>query len=133
MKAHLRSAFLFSILLLSAACGTKDGDVFDGSYRGDAVDSQSSTNVKEFTLNLSASGSTVSGSYQLKAVILDISGTVTGTLNGAELSLTLTPAASSNDCPYRITGRWGAGLITGNYAAFNCFVRSDGTLSLKKR
>ena len=125
-------AVLIPVVLLVSACGSKD-DTFDGSYRGDAVDSQSATNIKEFTLNVSASGSTVSGSYQLKAAILDVSGTLTGTLNGSDLSLTLTPGASSNDCPYRITGRWGGGLITGNYAAFNCFVRSDGTLSLKKR
>jgi len=133
MKIHqaLR-AFVIPAVLLAPACGSKD-ETFDGSYRGDAVDSQSATNIKEFTLNVSASGSTVSGSYQLKAAILDVSGTLTGTLNGSDLSLTLTPGASSNDCPYRITGRWGAGLITGNYAAFNCFVRSDGTLSLKKR
>ena len=129
---HARPCALAAILA-AAGCEKSNDDVFDGSYRGDAVDSQSATNIKEFTLDVSASGSNVSGSYTLRATILNVSGTLTGTLNGSELSLTLTPTPASSDCPYRITGRWGAGLITGNYAAFNCFVRSDGTLSLRKR
>jgi hypothetical protein len=130
---RLGRRLVFAGVLIVAGCEKTDTDVFDGSYRGDAVDSQSATNIKEFTLELSASGSTVSGSYTLRAPILNVSGSLSGTLNGSDLTLTLTPSAPSSDCPYRITGRWGAGLITGSYAAFNCFVRSDGTLSLRKR
>ena len=56
---------------------------------------------------------------------------MSGTLNGSAVMLTLTPNA--NDCPYRINGTWSGDRITGSYAAFNCFVRSDGTLDLRKR
>ncbi len=115
------------------ACSRTDKDVFDGSYRGDGVDSQSASNVKEFTLNLSSSGSVVSGTYTIKAVILDTSGSVSGTLSGADLTLTLTPGPGVSDCPYRISGAWEKGKISGTYLAFNCFVRSDGALTLKKR
>lgn len=118
------------LVLLLGAC-KKEDDTFAGTYEGDAVDSQSSSNVKQFTLRIADSGSSVSGNYQIKAVILDVSGTVSGSINGSELTLTLTPNAG--DCPYRITGRWSDRRITGTYAAFNCFVRSDGTLDLKKR
>jgi len=110
----------------------KEDEAFAGTYVGDGVDSQSSSNVKQFTLRIADSGTSVAGNYQLKAVILDVSGTVSGTLNGKDLSLTLTPVAGT-DCPYRITGTWGGGQITGTYAAFNCFVRSDGAISLKKQ
>ena len=105
--------FLIAIAL-AAGCNSVDKDTFDGTYSGDAVDSQSSSNVKQITLNVSASGSVVSGAYTLKAIILDVSGNVTGTLTGA-------------------AGTWQGDRIVGTYAAFNCFVRSDGNLTLKKK
>jgi len=115
-----------------SGCESKDDETFDGTYVGDGVDSQSSSNRKEFTLRLSGA-TAVTGTYQIKAILVDTSGSVTGTLTGSDLSLVLTPAAGVNDCPYRITGTWLGDRITGSYAAFNCFVRSDGTLNLKKK
>jgi hypothetical protein len=109
----------------------KDDPAFAGTYEGDAIDSQSSSNVKRFTLRISDSGTSVSGNFQIKAIILDVSGAVAGTLNGSEINLVLTPSPA--ECPYRITGLWRPGRITGSYAAFNCFVRSDGTLDLEKQ
>jgi hypothetical protein len=72
----------------------------------------------------------VGGTYRIKAILLDVNGIVSGTLTGSEVALTLTP--SNNDCPYRVTGTWSGDRISGSYAAFNCFVRSDGSLTLKK-
>jgi hypothetical protein len=124
-------ALTLVLALVSPACEKSDDDEFAGTYVGDGIDSQSSSNRKEFTLNLGASGSTVSGTYQLKAVILDVNGIVSGTLTGSEVALVLTPSAG--DCPYRVNGVWAGGRITGTYTAFNCFVRSDGTLDLRKK
>jgi hypothetical protein len=124
-------ALTLVLALVSPACQKSDDDEFAGTYVGDGIDSQDSSNRKQFTLNLGASGTTVSGTYQLKAIILDVNGIVNGTLAGSELSLVLTPTA--DDCPYRVNGVWAGGRITGTYAAFNCFVRSDGTLNLKKK
>lgn len=125
---------LYTLLLaFTVAACKKDDPTFAGTYQGDGVDSQSSSNVKQFTLRVADSGTSVAGNYGIKAVILDVSGTVSGTLNGSALELTLTPGATSNDCPYRITATWQGDRITGTYAAFNCFVRSDGSLNLKKQ
>ncbi len=116
--------------LVSPACKNKD-DEFAGTYVGDGIDSQNSSNRKELTLVLGASGTTVSGTYRLRAIILDVNGIVNGTLNGNSVSLVLTPSA--DDCPYHVEGTWSGDRITGTYAAFNCFVRSDGTLTLRKK
>jgi hypothetical protein len=114
----------------AVACEEKDQD-FAGTYSGDGIDSQNSSNRKEFTLTLAASGTTVAGTFRIRAILVDSSGIVAGTLTGSsEVSLTLTP--SNADCPYRVNGTWSGDRITGSYAAFNCFVRSDGTLNLKK-
>jgi len=119
--------------LAFSACESADDTTFAGAYSGDGVDSQSSSNRKEFTLHVADLGTAVTGTYQIKAILVDTSGSVAGTLNGSALELVLTPAAGVNDCPYRVTGTWHGNRITGSYAAFNCFVRSDGTLSLEKR
>lgn len=120
-------------MVLAVAACKKSDPTFAGTYQGDGVDSQASSNVKQFTLRIADSGTSVAGNYGIKAVILDVSGTVSGTLNGSALDLTLTPSATSNDCPYRVTATWQADRITGTYAAFNCFVRSDGSLNLRKQ
>jgi hypothetical protein len=124
-------AVLAALTLVS--CGSSDEDEFAGTYSGDAVDSQSSSNRKDLTLTLAAAGATVSGTYRLKAILIDTSGIVNGTMNGSALALVLTPSTGSNDCPYTITGTWSPGRITGTYAAVPCFVRSDGTFELKKK
>jgi hypothetical protein len=124
-------ALTLVLALVSPGCEKSDDDEFGGTYVGDGIDSQNSSNRKEFTLNLGASGTTVSGTYQLKAILLDVNGIVNGTLAGSEVALVLTP--TGNDCPYRVNGVWTGGRITGTYTAFNCFVRSDGALDLKKK
>jgi len=130
---YLAGLGVLAAVFVLGGCQSKDDETFDGTYVGDGVDSQSSSNRKEFTLRISGGSPNVSGTYQIKAILVDTSGGVTGTLTGSDLSLTLTPAAGVNDCPYRITGTWAGDRITGSYAAFNCFVRSDGTISLKKK
>jgi hypothetical protein len=125
------AALAFVAVFAAVGCEKSSDDAFAGVWVGDAVDSQDSANRKELTLSLGAADTIVSGTYRLKAVILDTSGIVNGTLIGSEVALVLTPSA--NDCPYRISGTWNGSRITGTYAAFNCFVRSDGTFSLEKK
>ena len=131
MRQRTRWAAVAVAVMLAAACDEPDLTVFDGVYSGDGVDSQDSGNRKEFTLTLTGTDTAVAGTYRIKAPILDVSGTVSGTRNGSGLELVLTPA--STECPYRISGTWADGRIRGSYAAFSCFVRSDGTLDLKKK
>jgi hypothetical protein len=130
-RAHGRALAVLVALAVAPSCGNDDDEQFAGVYSGDGVDSQDRSNRKEFTLTVAESGTTVSGTYRIRAIILDVSGTVSGTLTGSAVALTLTP--SNDDCPYRISGTWTGDRITGTYAAFNCFVRSDGTLDLEKR
>jgi hypothetical protein len=120
-----------ALALSLSACEKKRDADFSGTYRGDAIDSQNSSNRKEFTLTIAAANTVVAGTYQIKAILIDTNGIVSGTLTGSQLALVLTPSA--NDCPYRITGTWSGDRITGSYEAFNCFVRSDGTLTLRKQ
>lgn len=124
-------ASALAVALPLAACEKKDEEEFGGRYRGDAIDSQNSSNRKEFTLTIAAANAVVAGTYQIKAILIDTSGIVSGSMTGNQLALVLTPSA--NDCPYRITGTWSGDRITGSYEAFNCFVRSDGTLTLRKQ
>jgi len=134
MRLQRRGTTLAVVLALAlTACSKSDDDELTGTYSGDAVDSQSSSNRKELTLTVAAAGTTVSGTYHLKAILVDTNGIVNGTLNGSALALVLTPSTGSADCPYNITGTWTGDRITGTYAAFNCFVRSDGTFDLKKK
>ncbi len=124
-------ASALAVALPLAACEKKDEEEFGGRYRGDAIDSQNSSNRKEFTLTIAAANAVVAGTYQIKAILIDTSGIVSGSMTGNQLALVLTPSA--NDCPYRITGTWSGDRITGSYEAFNCFDRSDGTLTLRKQ
>ncbi|MEO8359149.1 MAG: hypothetical protein ABI672_03885 [Vicinamibacteria bacterium] len=131
-------AVLLMGALVSTGCGAVGAENFDGAYEGDAIDSQSSSNIKTMTLMISATGvaatgAPVTGAYTLKAAVLNVSGTVAGTLTGSNLELTLTPGAGVSDCSYKITGTWQGDRILGAYVALSCPVRSDGTLNLKKR
>jgi hypothetical protein len=132
METRTTPRFLALGFALAIAACQKTDESFAGSYEGDGVDSQSTSNVKQFTLRIAESGGTVSGTFEIKAIILNVTGIVNGTLSGSTLTLTLTPSVTT-ECPYRITGTWSPRSISGNYTAFNCFVRSDGTLSLKKQ
>ena len=134
MGRRFRPAFVALLALAVVAlphCSNDDDEGFDGTYEGEAVDSQSSSNRKDFTLRVGVSGSDVSGTYRIQAIILDTRGTVSGTLTGSTLALVLTP--NDDDCPYRIDATWSGDRISGSYAAFNCFVRSDGTLTLRRQ
>jgi hypothetical protein len=132
MESRIASRIVALGFALAIAACQKTDESFAGAYEGDGVDSQSTSNVKQFTLRIAESGGVVSGTFEIKAIILNVSGTVTGTLSGSSLTLVLAPSNIA-ECPYRITGTWAPRSISGNYAAFNCFVRSDGTLSLKKQ
>ena len=131
-RAQARALTVLVALAVAASSCKKDEDEqFAGIYSGDGVDSQDRSNRKEFTLTVADSGTAVAGTYRIRAIILDVSGTVSGTLTGSQVALVLTPSAG--DCPYRVSGTWTGNRITGTYAAFNCFVRSDGTLDLEKQ
>jgi hypothetical protein len=129
LRTRVLGASLALGAVLAAGCNNKDEE-FAGTYVGDGVDSQSSSNRKTFTLNVDAAGTTVAGTFRIKAILIDSSGIVNGTLNGSALELTLT--SSTGDCPYKISGTWQGDRITGSYLATPCFVRSDGTIDLKK-
>jgi hypothetical protein len=134
MAMHTRIGLVLAAAAMTAALGCSDSaddQTFDGKYQGDGVDSQDSSNRKEFTLTLTSSGTTVGGTFRIKAILVDSSGNVTGTLDGGSLNLLLSP--SNADCPYRIKGTWSPGRIQGTYLATPCFVRSDGTIDLEKK
>ena len=59
------------------------------------------------------------------------SGTLSGTIAGSTLSLTLTPS-DPRTCPFDLTATVSGNRITGTYAAFNCTVPVSGAIDLAR-
>jgi hypothetical protein len=55
-----------------------------------------------------------------------------GSINGASVSLTLTPSVPTN-CPYTVTATVSGNAINGTYATFNCLAALSGSVTLTKQ
>jgi hypothetical protein len=101
--------FLLCTLALSlSACGTQ----FSGNYTGTWSGSQGGTSFQDTTLNMTLyeTGSNINGYFLLTGQSGVVSGQVTGSVSGSNLSATFTiPTGASNAIP-------GVGTYTGTLA-----------------
>jgi hypothetical protein len=58
-------------------------------------------------------------------------GSLSGTVTGSSLSVTLSPSDPLT-CPFQVTATVNGNRITGTYAAFNCTVALSGSISLTR-
>jgi len=96
---------LLGILLAGslAACDSDDGDSSGpaagvaGTWNGTGNYVFNSVPITQFTLNLAQTGNAVSGTYAIKRDARDLmTGTVSGSVGGGQISLTMTPHGSAD-------------------------------------
>jgi predicted small lipoprotein YifL len=105
-----------------------------GNYSGPLSDNFGGAGT--ITLALSQSGSSLSGTAQdtfAKDALLNSEGSVSGSINGSTLQLTVTPN-NPNACSFAATATVASnGQINGTYAAQNCSVSDSGTFTVTKQ
>jgi hypothetical protein len=102
-----------------------------GNYTGTIQDSVLGAGLLVFSLT--ESGSTVTGTYSTQFPAGTISGSISGTVNnnGASLSATLTPSASTV-CSSNLNGTISSNSsnISGSYAAIACPASETGSFNV---
>lgn len=78
------------------------------------------------TLAVTRHGDRLVGEYRVRAAV----GKLAGTLNGADLTATLTPAP---DCSYEFLGAFSLDAITGAFEPTDCAGGASGTWALERR
>jgi hypothetical protein len=63
--------------------------------------------------------------------VLTNSGSLSGSMNGSDISAILTPTDPLT-CPYNVTATRNGNTITGTYAAFNCTASVTGSVNVTK-
>jgi hypothetical protein len=124
---------LLVVGLLCSACENRPGGPSDisltGTWTGTA--SGSLTSDGSVQVNLTHTGSTISGTWA-PIVQGGSGGTVSGTINGSTVLLTLTPNNSAF-CPVAVTATVTASQISGTYATINCSVSLTGTFDVTRQ
>ena len=85
-------------------------------------------------VTLAQSGSSITGTWFVTSDIdpsAANSGTLSGTIAGSALSLTLTPS-DPRTCPFDLTATVSGNRLVGTYAAFNCTVAISGAIDLTR-
>jgi hypothetical protein len=128
---------LFGVILLVALtnCGGGDDEDNDvsGTYTGTIQDAFAGTGTLRATI--SQSGSSLSGTFQttFPDPQQNNSGTISGTVNGSVVTLTLTPSVPVF-CAFNATlTQEDDDRITGTYVAVNCSVPDSGTISITRQ
>ena len=128
---------LFICILLSAlpGCGGDDDgdDSLSGTYVGTIQDAFAGTGTLQVTV--SQSGSSLSGTFQSTFANpqQNNSGSISGTVNGEVVTVTLTPSVAAF-CPFNATlTREDDDELTGTYVAFNCTVADNGTIDITRQ
>src|SRR5262245_208364 len=118
------------LLMVMAACADP---TLPGTYRGVASGQQY---PPTWTLSLDvATGdgvTTVGGTWSVVGIMIDAGGTVTGSFEDPDLTLSLASASSAN-CGYDFLATWHGDSITGTYTAVQCFVTAVGDPDLDKQ
>jgi hypothetical protein len=141
MPRRLSALFVLLVSATFSACSKSDSPTgpttLSGKYQGPASDV---TGSGVLTLNVSQSGSTVSGTAITSATAGSpgTSGTVSGTLSGSTLTFTITFTTSNPPCTITISGTATgvtSSTIAGTYSATSTCGNpvSGGTFSLTKQ
>ena len=138
---YRRTAFAF--LLTLVACGASAACKGSSSPNGPSTSSVSGTWTGSITSNqaagsgparvtLSQTGNNLSGTWSVTGPNSPDSGSLTGSINGSGVSLTLSPSVPTN-CPYTVTATVSGNSMNGTYAAFNCTLAVAGGVALTKQ
>lgn len=125
-----------SVCIGLVACGgsnTSPSDSLAGNWSGTVTSNVVGTG--NVALTLTHQGSKIGGTYAtgFPSAVNNSAGSVSGTLNGSSVSITLTPG-SPTACPYQVTAtRNGADAISGTYATFNCTAAIGGSFSVARK
>ena len=83
-------------------------------------------------VTVAQNGSSLTGTWSISAAVQTNSGSLSGSVTGSSLSITLTPSVPTS-CPYQLTATVTGNTITGTYASFNCTVAVSGSLTVTRQ
>jgi len=124
------------MLLALAACGGSSPSApstisVAGTWSG-SITSNQVTGSGPASVTLAQSGTSLSGTWAVTGPDGPNSGSLTGSVSGASMTMTLTPS-DPRTCPYNATVNISGSQMTGTYAAFNCTASASGGITLTKR
>jgi hypothetical protein len=137
-----RQTWLAFLLVLaacgaSAACGSSSSPTgpsthsVNGTWSG-SITSNLAVGSGPATVTLSQSGNRLSGTWSVIGPTSPDSGSLTGSVDGSAVSVTLSPSVPTG-CPYTATMTVSGNSMTGTYAAFNCTASIAGGIALTKQ
>ena len=83
-------------------------------------------------VTVSQTGSSLSGTWYAMGPYGADSGSLTGSVSGSAVSITLSPSDPTN-CPTKVTAIVSGTSMSGTYAAFNCAAPLSGGVTLTKQ
>ena len=127
MKTSLVGAVSLLLCTMLLGCGGSPSSPsaaaanLSGTWAGPLTSTLVGNGTVQVTLN--QSGSSLSGTWlsTFPDPSNNNSGSLSGTVNGSNVSATLTPSDPTN-CPLNVTATVNGNVMTGTYAAFNCTV-----------
>jgi hypothetical protein len=133
----------FAFLLTLVACGASAACSGLRSPFGPSTPSVSGTWSGTITSNqvagsgparvtISQTDNNLSGSWSVTGPNGPDSGSLTGSVDGSAVSMTLSPSVPTS-CPYTATATVSGNSMTGTYAAFNCTLPVAGGITLTKQ
>jgi hypothetical protein len=116
----------------SPAAPTPSSEDISGTWSGSIL---TTNGLNTISMTFAESGASLSGSWSSlfpSNTAVNSGGQLTGSKNGANVAVTLTPSNPLN-CPYTFNATVGTlTSMAGTFAAFNCTVSSSGQLTLTK-
>ena len=106
----------------TSIAGTWTGSINDSAYGAGSV---------RLTFNQSGGPLTGTWSATFANGVLTNTGSLSGSMNGSDISAVLTPT-DPLACPYNVTATRTGNTITGTYAAFNCTASVTGSVNVTK-
>lgn len=119
----------------AAGCGSSPSSPSStsiaGTWTGSINDSALGPGSVRITFNQSGGPLTGTWSATFANGALTNTGSLSGSMNGSDISAILTPT-DPLACPYNVTATRNGNTITGTYAAFNCTASVSGSVSVTK-
>lgn len=129
-KSVLAASSALALMFLLAACQSSAGFSYGGSWVGTINDSVAGRGT--MTVSMSQFGSQVKGSWTATYASSAAGGSLTGTVSGTSVVMSLVPSNSSL-CPYNAVTNLVGSTLSGNYTAYNCSKTITGTLTITKQ
>ena len=132
-----RASFCFAFLSLVWLTACSDSSTsptptdLSGTWTGTLTDSRVGNGTARVTFSPSGTGLSGTWSSTFPDPSNNNSGTLSGSVNGSSVMITLTPSVPIS-CPFQVTATVAGNQMTGTYAAVNCSVPDSGSISLSK-